>query len=84
MNPTYGVGLKRYLFQYNNDNIIAEMRDRIVEQLRVWEPCVDPDKTTLTRGLDYTGEGNELQTGNVLNLTLTVYSIYGEALEINL
>lgn len=84
MNPTYGVGLKRYLFQYNNDNIVAEMRDRIVEQLRIWEPCVDPDKTTLTRGLDYTGEGNELQTGNVLNLTLTVYSIYGEALEINL
>ena len=43
-NPDFGVGLKRHLFQYNNENQKAIIRDRIVEQLRLHEPCVDPDK----------------------------------------
>lgn len=43
--PEQGVGLRRYIGRYNTENVRAEVRDRIVEQLRAYEPCVVPDKT---------------------------------------
>ena len=51
MNPNYGVGLKKYIFKYNNDNVIAQIRDELIEQLRLWEPGVVPEETTVERGL---------------------------------
>lgn len=84
MNPTYGVGLKRFLFQYNTDNVVAMIRDRIVEQLRIWEPCVNPDATQVERGLKYTGMTESDQVGDInhLKLTVTLETIYGDQLSI--
>lgn len=85
MNPRFGVGLKRFLFQYNNENVIAQIKDRLIEQLRLWEPCVDADKTTVVRGLVYSG-GSVVEAAaetNRLNLTITVYTIYGDKLDIS-
>lgn len=86
MNTNFGVGLKRFMFQYNNENVIAQIKDRLVEQLRMWEPCVEADKTTVVRGLAYSGQGPLEQTSeqDQLNLTITVYTIYGEKLDITL
>lgn len=85
MNPQYGVGLKKYMFQYNNDNVIALIKDKLIEQLRLWEPCVEAEKTTVERGLLYTG-GEELQVNNQdsLELTVTVYTVFGDTLTINI
>ena len=82
MNPTYGVGLKKYMFRYNDDNTLAMIKDNIIEQLRLWEPCVIPDKTQVTRGLLYTGDANQQFDNNHLKITVILQSKYGEELTI--
>lgn len=84
MNPTFGVGLKRHLFKYNTDNEIAIIRDRIVEKLKIWEPCVIADATTVVRGLQYTGsnEDNMISDQDHLRMTVTLQTIYGDELPI--
>lgn len=75
MNPTFGVGLKKYIFTYNNDNTIALIRDKLIEQLRIWEPGVIPEDTKVERGLLYTGtdeENNVASSLDNLNLTITL------------
>lgn len=86
MNTNFGVGLKRFLFRYNDDNVVAQIKDRLVEQLRLWEPSVDADKTTVVRGLAYSGQSPLDRTAeqDELNLTVTVYTIYGDKLDITL
>ena len=86
MNPTYGVGLKKYMFQYNTDNIVALIKDKIIEQLRLWEPCVQAEKTEVTRGLQYTGtSADEVSADlNHLRLTVTLYSIYDDVYTIDI
>lgn len=85
MNPTYGVGLKRHLFKYNTENERAIIRDRIVQQLKLWEPEVDADKTEFADGLLYTGDQNSIkQDYNQLNMTITLRTIYGDTLTVNL
>ena len=50
-SPDFGVGLKRYLWQYNTENTKAIIEDRIVSQLRLHEPSCDADKTSFSDGL---------------------------------
>ena len=83
MNPNYGVGLKRYMYQYNSDNIVSIIKDRIIDQLRLWEPCVDPDKTIVEKGLKYSNPNDINMDPNHLELTVTVYTIYGDTLTIS-
>ena len=77
MNPNFGVGLKKHLFKYNNDNVIAIIRDELIEQLRLWEPGVIPEKTTVERGLSNSSHNvsdPELVRDrmNKLDLTITI------------
>lgn len=39
-SPEFGVGLKRYIWQYNTENVRAMMKDRIKDQFALNEPCV--------------------------------------------
>lgn len=78
-SPTFGVGLKRYLWQYNTTNTKAIIQDRIKNQLREHEPCVVADKTSFSDGLLFTGSTDE--TGpyadtNKLDMTVGLQSIY--------
>lgn len=85
MNPPYGVGLKRHLFKYNTENEKAQIRQRIVEQLKMWEPRVDADKTVFSDGLLYTGDVNTIgQDYNQLNMTITLVTTYGDTLTVDL
>lgn len=72
MCPDFGVGLKKFLFTYNNDNTIALIRDKLIEQLRKWEPSVQADQTKVTRGLDYTELDSESTAGSINKLSLTI------------
>ena len=81
-NPNYGLGLRRYIFQYNSDNVIPQIRERLVEQLRLWEPSVDPESTVVTRGL--LDESNPGVQGNNLDLTVSVKTVYGTTLSIEI
>ena len=83
--PTFGVGLKRYLWQYNNGNQRAIIKDRIIEQLNLHEPRVDSEKTEVTDGLLFTG-GAELsaQEHNQLKLTVALSTVYEEKFELEI
>ena len=72
MVPNFGLGLKKYLFTYNNDNTIALIRDKLIEQLRLWEPAVIPEETKVERGLAYTGSATEESEVDINHLKLTV------------
>ena len=75
--PEQGVGLRRYMGRYNTENVRAEVKDRIVEQLRVYEPCVVPDKTEWTDGLIFTGQPNDIRIKpNKLEMTVALKTIY--------
>lgn len=75
--PEQGVGLRRYMGRYNTENVRAEVKDRIVEQLRVYEPCVVPDKTEWADGLIFTGQPNDIRIKpNKLEMTVALKTIY--------
>lgn len=85
MNSRYGLGLKRYLFQYNNENTIAIIRDKLVEQLRLWEPCVIPEETEVQSGLLFTEKdrpASALPEANHLKLTVILRTKYGDTLQL--
>ena len=86
-NPDFGVGLKRHLFKYNTDNEKAIIKDRIVEQLRLHEPDVIPEKTQFTEGLVFTGNSNALSSAtdaNEINMTVAMLTTFGKEISIDL
>ena len=86
-NPNFGVGLKRHLWQYNTENRKEIIKDRIVQQLKLHEPCVVPDETQFSDGLLFSGTNdpiNSAQDYNRLKMTVALKSIYGDTAEINI
>ena len=83
--PDFGVGLKQYLFQYNTANQKSIIRDRITEQLRLHEPCCEPDETQYADGLLFTG-GDETNATeyNKLKMTVAIKTKLGETTSIDL
>ena len=86
-NPNFGVGLKRHLFKYNTENERGLIRDRIVDQLRIYEPDVVAEKTSFTDGLLFTGDPNALNSstdGNELNMTVAMQTTFGKEISLDL
>lgn len=86
-NPTFGVGLKRYLWQYNTQNTAALIKDRICQQLDEHEPCVDAYDTSFADGLLFTGDGEvtmDAQDYNRLKMTVGLKTIYNDIISIDL
>lgn len=78
-NPEFGVGLKRHIFKYNNENEKAIIKNRIIEQLRLHEPYVSADDTQFSDGLLYTGAEDAtsiIQEHNHLKMTITLTTTY--------
>lgn len=84
--PTFGVGLKQYIFQYNTPNKRAIVQDRIKDQLRLHEPYVNPDDTQFADGLLFTGSDTDQvnQEYNKLKMTVALSCIYGDKVEVTL
>lgn len=81
--PNFGVGLKRHLWQYNTENEKAIIKDRIVEQLKLHEPCCDAEKTDFVGGLLFTGgDDTPEQQYNQLEMTVSVQTIFGDKVQI--
>lgn len=84
-SPTFGVGLKRYLWQYNTSNTKAIIHDRIKEQLREHEPYVDADMTSFSDGLVFTGDATaefDPADYNRLKMTVGLSTIYKDELNV--
>lgn len=83
MNPNFGVGLRKYMFTYNNDNVLSLIRDKLIEQLRLWEPAVVPEETKVTRGVE-ADNAQQLSTAeagkNRLKITITLVTAYAEVI----
>lgn len=84
-NPTFGVGLKRYLWQYNTTNTRARIQDRIVECIGEHEPCVVAEQTKFADSLLFT-QSNEVpvQEFNKLKMTVGLQTIYGDEVSVEL
>lgn len=84
-SPEFGVGLRRYLWQYNNDNVKAMIEDRMVQQLKLYEPYVEAGKTKFADGLLFTGQDqiNQEQNFNRLSMTVGLTTKYGDQVEVN-
>lgn len=81
-NPDFGVGLKRHLWHYNNNNERAIVKDRITNQLRLHEPSVYPDKTVYSDGLTFTE--TTTPEHNTMALTVTLQTVFKENVSITL
>ena len=81
-NPDFGVGLKRHLWHYNNNNERAILKDRITAQLRLHEPSVYPDKTTYSDALTVTE--TTTPEHNTLSLTVALQTVFKEDVSITL
>lgn len=84
--PDQGVGLKRYIGRYNQDNVKAEIRDRCAEQFELHDPSVNAPNTQWADGLLFTGEkGNTVKVmkPNSVEMTISVETIYGDTLNID-
>ena len=78
-NPDFGVGLKRYLWKYNNEATRGMVKDRITEQLRLHEPCVYPQRTQYSDGLLFSGDATQnIQDPNTMALTVALQTIFEE------
>ncbi len=85
-NPDFGVGLKRHLWHYNNEAEKGLVKDRITEQLRLYEPCVYPEKTQFSDGLLFSGESTQtvLQEANTLAMTVALQTVFKEEVQVTL
>lgn len=86
MNPTFGVGLRKYMFRYNNDNAVAMIKENLIEQLRMWEPSVIAEETQVTRTDVDSGNYSDYSTAvaekNHLKLTVVLKTNYGETVTV--
>jgi phage baseplate assembly protein W len=83
-SPNFGVGIKAYIFQYNNDNTVAMLQDRIKSQLSDYEPCVDAMATVFSEGLLFTGSNEITQNFNKLEMSVGLKTIFGDTETVNI
>lgn len=87
-SPDFGVGLRKYLWQYNTQNVRAIIKDNIIDKLRMSEPYVDPDETTFADGLlfseeaDY--EGIPYEEIQQLKMTVAIKPVFGAPVSLQL
>lgn len=83
LSPNFGVGLKKFLFIYNSENVPAMIKDALVEQLKLWEPSVVPEETVVTSGTEHS-QSSSSTSQNSLNLTVTLKTRYGQSLSFSI
>lgn len=83
-SPQFGVGLRRHLWKYNTENEKAFIRDRVAEKLSIYEPCCIADKTEYADGLISSEVDGGIADSNKLKMTLFIYTIYGDAVPVDL
>lgn len=88
MEPNFGVGLRKHIFKYNNDNVIALIQDELIEQLRLWEPGVVPEQTKVERlpTNAFTADNWNATASrmNILYLKITLRTVYGDTVSFNI
>lgn len=85
-SPEFGVGISRYLWQYHTANTRAMVEDRIKEQLRAYEPCVDAELTAFSNQLLFSEDQDRLDTVednlNHFKMTVGLSTIYEDKVDV--
>lgn len=86
--PDQGVGLRRYMWRYNHDNVKVEICDRSKIQFGLHDPVVDAPNIQWADGLKFTGAEDNIETVNDkathLKMTMALPTTYGELVKIDL
>lgn len=83
--PNQGVGLKRHLFHYNNDNEKAIIQKRMIDQLELHEPQCNPENTQFIDGNVFTGRNTPVtQKYNRLEMTVSVETKFGKRVDVGI
>lgn len=81
--PDQGVGLRRYLWQYNLPIVESQIHERTISQLRDHEPYVNPDNTQFADGNLFTGSTQDpVMKENKLEMTLSVETSFGRTVRV--
>jgi phage baseplate assembly protein W len=64
MQPQLGSGLHELLFQFNDDNLAADIEDTIITQLATWLPYVTIDDISIE-------QTNLMKDTNTVNISIT-------------
>lgn len=82
--PKFGVGLARYLWQYNSPNVKPMIRDRLAEQLEMFEPMSIPTETEYAEGLLFSGDNDSIPSPRKLDMTIAIHTKLGTTADIDL
>jgi len=74
--PTYGIGIRTYLFELNDDQTLEVLQTNIRQQISMYETRVDVDNLSVTQDKD----NKKLS----MRLVCTLIQSPGEKFEINL
>lgn len=89
-NPDFGVGMKKHLWTYNNDNQKAILYNEIKRQLGLHEPYAVAEETSFADGLLFTGTASEYDPSdyhsqlNQLKFTCSIQTTYDDIAEVKL
>lgn len=84
--PNQGVGLKEYLWHYNDVNTRALIQDKIKDQLRLHEPQCNPENTQFRDGLLFTEAHNDHiePEYNELKMTVAIQTKFNKTVDVEL
>lgn len=85
-NLNQGVGLRQHLWKYNNGNVVAMIKDKMIEQLRLHEPCVLPDQTQFSDSLisEEPEPVEHFNDANRLKMTVGLQTTFGNIAEVSI
>lgn len=83
--PNQGVGLRKYLWQYNTPIVKDRIKENTISQLRIHEPYCNSDETQFADGNLFTGTSSDPVTKeNKLELTVSVETTFGKTINVQL
>ena len=70
------------MWQYNNSNTAAIVKQRIIDQITKYEPQVDPQSITFVDHTESNGVRSVQQDSNTLHLTILMKTVFGDEIEV--
>lgn len=86
MNPEFGVGLKQYMWQYNNDTMRPIIEQKLTDKITQFEPSVIPESIEFkqTHDASITDATVTQEDANTFNITIVMQTNYGDTIEITI
>ena len=70
MNPEFGVGLKRFLFQQQGDSVYSALSSRLISQTKKYLPQVEIEKVLFNESPLDNIDASDLVDNNVMSVTI--------------